>query len=262
MRNIWNAHWKHTIYLLAWIGAISMMPILRAGAQEILPDGQRPSARGFRSLMVTGHGEVQVKPDKADVTIGVVTQNKSSQQAVTANAAASQKVQSEVRRWGVEDRDIQTINYSVQPLMAGGVGTDQKPTITGYQVTNQIRVTIRDLSRVGAIIDAATAAGSNTIDDISFGIVNRAPSTDAALAKAVTEARRKADNLARAAGVTILGVYEIDEGTPSRGPVPFARGMMAAAAATPVAPGEMTVSADVTVIYEIASPVRSARNTH
>ncbi|HZT41838.1 MAG TPA: SIMPL domain-containing protein [Chthonomonadaceae bacterium] len=259
MRKVWNRHGRHTVFLLAWTGAIGMLPLLKAGAQDIPPNGQRAPTRAFRSLMVTGHGEVQVKPDKADVTIGVVTQSTTSQEAVSANAAASQKVQAAVRQLGIQDRDIQTVNYTVQPLMAGGYGTNQKPTISGYQVTNSVRVTIRDLSRVGAVIDAAAAAGSNTIEDISFGIANRQPRTDAALAQAVADARRKADTLARAAGVTIVGVYEIDEGMPSRGPIPLARGVMAAAAATPVAPGELTVPADVTVIYEITSPARTSR---
>src|SRR5690349_14784979 len=98
MRIIWNRNRLHTVFLLAGLGVIGLLPLLGAGAQDTPPNGSRTTARGFRSLMVTGHGEVQVKPDKADVTIGVVTQSRSSQDAVASNAAASQKVQAAVRQ--------------------------------------------------------------------------------------------------------------------------------------------------------------------
>lgn len=251
---------RQALISLLLMSGVAAPAAMRVGAQDAPPDTRADATRGLRRLLVTGHGEVRVQPDKADITIGVVTENRSSQAAAAANAAASQAVQKAIRGLGVADRDIQTISYSILPLTTGGYN-NQKPAITGYRVTNEVRVTVRDLSKVGSIIDAASAAGSNSIDEITFGIQNRAPHQEDALAQAVGEARRKADRLARAANVTVTGIYEIDEGVPSRpGPVPMMGRAMAAEVATPVAPGELTVAADVTIVYQITAAPRASNS--
>lgn len=221
-------------------------------------------SKALRRLTVSGQGEVKNRPDKADITIGVVTENKSSQEAARANAEASQRVQNAVKQKGVAEKDIQTVNYSVQPIYVYPTpqNPNRKQEITGYRVYNQVRVTVRDLPKMGDILDAATGAGSNTIEGIALGLQDSQASEDAALEKAIQDAKRKADRMARAAGARIVGVYDINEGTNVR-PVPMMmrRGEFGAAAdaATPIQPGELTITATVTIVYEIDRTLRNAR---
>jgi uncharacterized protein len=248
-RPLWKAG---TAMLLAFL------PVLSVQAQ----DENLDKSRGLRRLIVTGQGEVKNKPDKADITVGVVTENKLSQVAAKDNAAASQRVHAALKKLGIADKDIQTVNYSVQPLMVypGPNQPQRKPELTGYRVYNQVRITVRDLPKMGEILDAATGAGSNTIEGIAFGLQEPQASEDSALEKAIAQARRKAERMAMAAGVRIVGIYEINEGGNMR-PIPMMMGRAAdaAEAITPIAPGELTISASVTIVYELSRDLRNAR---
>ncbi len=259
---------------------LALLPATLASAQDA-----QPGAASVRRLTVTGQGEIKVQPDTAVITLGVVTQDKSSQAAVRANAEASQKVQEAIKNAGIADKDVQTANYSVEPVYSspmagfggggfGGGGTfidpqgnvvngnaqdnnadparpvrPQQPTIVGYRVYNQVRVTVHEIPKLSQVIDAAANAGSNTIEGIGFTRENPEEFENQAMEKAVADARRKADHLAKAAGVTILGVYEINEGGLSR-PFPM-MAMARAGTATPVQPGEINVTANVTIVYQI-----------
>ena len=238
--------------------ALAIVPV--RAQDENNADRGRPAAR---RLTVTGQGEIKSKPDKADITIGVVTENKSSSVAAKENATASQRVQNAIKQLGVAEKDIQTVNYSIQPLMVYPQPNQQnvKPQITGYRVYNQVRITVRDLPKMGDVLDAATNAGSNTIEGIAFGLQESTATEDQALEKAVKDARRKADRMVMAAGAKIVGVYEINEGVNVR-PVPMMFGRAAAvadAASTPIAPGELTTTANVTIVYEIEKTLSNAR---
>ncbi len=232
---------------LAALAALSLLTgfSARAQAQEAV---HLPTAN---TVTVTGSGEAHAAPDVAYVTVGVQTEARRAQEAAQANAAATQKVIAAVRQQGIAERDIQTSNYGVNPRY------DNRPngsvSIVGYQVTNQVRATVRKLGSVGAVIDAALDSGANVISGVSFGLENHARPEADALAAAVADARHKADTLARAAGLHVVGVLYIQEGLSAR-PVPIlARGMaMNAASATPVEPGEMNVAASVTIAFTLA----------
>jgi uncharacterized protein len=245
------------IQTLGALALLMTLPMLAAQAQDDMEKG-KPARR----LTVTGQGEIKVRPDKADITIGVVTENKSSQVAAKENAEESQRVQTAVKKLGIAEKDIQTVNYSVQPVIDYNKPNERgKPTITGYRVYNQVRITIRDLPKMGDILDAATQAGSNNIEGISLGLEDSTAQEDSALEKAIREAKRKADRMAQAAGTRILGIYELNEGTNVR-PIPMMYGRggaVAEAAATPIQPGELTVSATVTIVYEIERTMRNAK---
>jgi len=120
-----------------------------------------------RRLTVTGQGEVRVLPDKADISIGVITEERTSRTAASANANAAKKPQDAILKLGIARKDIQTSNYSVQPIYEPVLARPENPqhaqVITGYRVSNVVRATIHDLNRIGDILDAGTAAGSNTI---------------------------------------------------------------------------------------------------
>lgn len=257
------------------ITAISNMPGWRAicvvalmGFGPLASHGQaaapKPRAGNpvARRLTVTGQGDVKAQPDQAEITLGVVTEDPASKAAAAANAAAAQKIQSAVLGLGIAKRDIQTTNYSVQPIytpeQTGPNGTPRPTAITSYRVTNQVRITVRDLSRLGEIIDAATAAGSNSVDNIAFGMQDPTVLERQALRKAVANARDKADQIAAAAGVRIVGIYELNEGGIQR-PYPMAFSRAAESAPTPINPGETTVTATVTIVYEMNDGLRPSR---
>lgn len=205
------------------------------------------------TLTVTGTGEAKASPDVAYVTVGVITEGRRAQEAAQANAALSQKVMAALRKLGIAEKDLQTSSFSVSPRYENR--PNREPVITGYQVSNQVRATVRKLNQVGDAIDSALDAGANNVQGVYFGLEARSKPESEALAQAVSEARRKADVLARAAGVRITGVAQIHEGSGPR-PVPLVEGrmeMMSARAATPVAPGELSVSATVTIVYSIAT---------
>jgi uncharacterized protein len=207
--------------------------------------------RERNTLIVRGQGEVSARPDVAYTTVGVITEGKRAQDASQANAAGTQRVMEALRKQGIAEKDIQTSNYSVQPRYENR--PNREPVIVGYQVSNQVRATVRDLTKVGPVIDAALEAGANNIYGVSFGLQDRARFTADALTEAVQEARRKADTLARAAGVRILGIAQIQEGTTARLPIVQEQMEFAArAAATPISPGELTVNAAVTITFNIA----------
>lgn len=203
-----------------------------------------------KTLSVTGTGESQSRPDLAYVTVGVSTEARTAQEAAQQNAEATAKVVSALRERGIAERDIQTSNYSVQPRYDNRPGSE--PTIVGYVVNNMVRATIRKLEQVGAAIDTALSAGANNVQGVSFGLDDSDAAEDAALRDAVRDARRRAEVLATAAGVRLQGVRRIEEQSDAR-PMPrmMEARMAMAGAATPISPGELTVRATVSVVFDI-----------
>ena len=239
----------------AFAGALllSLLSGRSAVAQDALKNLSVPH------MTVTGQGDVKVKPDKMEITLGVVTEDKSSQAAARGNAEAAQRVQAAVKKAGIADKDVQTVNYSVTPVYSDSIPTpgvkQQPPHITGYRVYNQVRIIVRDLAKMSDALDGATAAGSNTIEGISLGLEDQKAAEGQALENAVLDARRKADHLAKAAGTSILNILELSDNTgygrPLR-PMTLSRRIDAGEAATPIAPGELTITANVTIIYGIS----------
>jgi uncharacterized protein YggE len=154
---------------------------------------------------------------------------------------------------GIADKDLQTQNLSVNPVYKYDAN-GSSPKITGYSANNTLIVRLRNLDTAGSIIDETVADGANTLGGLTFTFADSKPLMDAARVAAVEDARRRAGLLAKAAGVTLGPVLQIQDGYASLpGPMPVyqARAAMAEAASTPVAPGESTITANVTLIYEI-----------
>ena len=217
------------------------------------------------TLSVSGAGESNAAPDIAFVTVGVVTTGKKAQDASQANAVATTKVVAALRALGIAEKDIQTSGYSVSPQYNPQPNPRREgPEIIGYHVSNNVRATIRKLDNIGKAIDAALEAGANNVHGVGFGLEKREAADSAAIEDAVKDARRKADTLARAAGVRITGVHHIQEGQVFR-PMPVMETAMfrggAAKVDTPISPGELTVSANVTVVYNIAPAAGADRGT-
>ena len=220
-----------------------------AGAQ-----GEAPPRNPAPSLTVSGNGEVRVAPDEATVRLGVTRQAANARQAQDQVNEVAQRILDAVTRLNVPKEQIQTSQLTLSPVYEGD-RPGQAPRIVRYQASNVITVRLEKLALVGPVIDAGLQAGANQLEGVSFGLREDRAARDRALRQAVEEARAKADVLAEALGVQILGVLEAQEGGFNVRPVFAETAMMArggAMDATPVSPGEVTVNATVTIRYRIA----------
>lgn len=204
------------------------------------------------TITVTGEGVVTAAPDLATVSLGVTTQGATAAEAMAANTAALAKVLERVKAAGVEERDIQTSNLNLNPNWAGTDGNGV-PTIQGYVATNVVQLRVRDLPKLGEVLDAAITDGANTLNGISFGLAEPEPAMDDARKEAVQAAKARAELLTRAAGVGLGRIVSISESGGYAPPMPMYRMEAAMAdAPVPVEGGEVGVTANVTITWEIA----------
>jgi uncharacterized protein YggE len=212
-------------------------------------DDSAPPDR-FGQIAVTGIGRVPVEPDLADLRLGVFTTRPTVEAARAASAATMTAILAALDAADVSRRDVQTALLSVQPLYDYRDG--RAPTLTGYQLADVVAVTVRDIARVASVIDGALQAGATSLDGLSFRVADAsAPEREARLA-AMAAARDRADDLAGAAGLTIVGVGDIVEDGACRPPMPLAKGermALAADLATPVEAGSLEVVVRVSVTY-------------
>lgn len=202
------------------------------------------------SIVVSGTGRVAVVPDVADLRLGVSVTRPTVDAARAEAAATMAAILGAVDGAGVPRRDVRTALLSVQPRYDYRDG--KPPTLTGYELANVVEVTVRDLARLGDVVDGTLAAGATSMDSLSFRVDDPAPAEREARILAMAAARARADVLAEAAGLTIDGVTGIVEGVavPPPGPrMKAERMMMAADVATPVEAGSQEVSVSVTVSY-------------
>ncbi|MBI2886625.1 MAG: SIMPL domain-containing protein [Chloroflexi bacterium] len=210
-----------------------------------------------KTMTVAGHGQITLTPDIARSSFGVETTGRSAQETLDANAALMNQVIGRLKGLGVEEKDIRTTGIGLFPIRPPRPTPprDGEPTplpaIQGYRATNNVQVTLRDLGQVGNVIDAAVQAGANMVSGVSFGLEDVSAAQRSALAAAAANARSKADTLAGSLGLAITGIQSVSEGGfGGPAPLPFARGGPASEA-TPVEPGQLTVSANVTVSFTI-----------
>lgn len=201
-------------------------------------------------IVVSGEGTVRVKPDMATANIGVditaPSLTEATNQANTKMAAIIAKLKS----LGVADNDLQTVNYSVNPI-TNQPKESSTPTITGYHVANQLRVTVRKIDDLGKILDAAVASGANNIYGVSFSVADPKTFQEQARAAAIKDAQDKASQLATDSGVQLGKIIYLNEGVSSPAPIRAAAPYALSAASVPVQSGEMVVTVDVTARYAI-----------
>jgi len=207
------------------------------------------SAETARTISMTGHGEVRSAPDMAQVTAGVTTSATTAAQALAAKTARMKTVYAALQKLGIPEKNIQTVNFSVSPQYANG--NNEAPRLTGYQVNNEVSVRLEDVSRLGGALDALVSAGANQMNGISFDIREPAPLLEKARAGAIADARLRAETYAKAAGVALGPIQSISEGGGEIRPLRMAAPMVFAAKAVPVAAGEQSVTADVSLVWEI-----------
>jgi hypothetical protein len=219
-----------------------------AGAPAALAAIDRP----FPLVTVVGEGAASIVPDLAHATAGVHSEAKTPREATEANAKAMNAVVAAVRQAGVEERDIRTSRFSISPVYAPR--REGAPQLTGYRVTNQVRVTVRDHGKVGEVLDQMVAAGANQISGVEFTVAEPSKLLDEARSAAFADAKRKAELYAKAAGAQIGRAVAIaeEDAQPPRAVFRAERAALAApAAATPVSAGEETLRVQVTVSFEL-----------
>ncbi len=238
-------------YLLLGTAFVLILAILPLSAAAV-----DPSLCPEKTLSVTGSGEILATPDIAMITTGVQTANRDVRAAQADNAQIMDALISALVAAGISRDDIQTSGYSIYPVYDDNLPFGQK--IISYQVTNSVQVTVRDISRAGEIIDITVANGANLVNSVSFRL---SPEREQALraevlTMAVTRARADADVVALATGTTIIGVQSVSIGSVYT-PVLYDNRMAAgavtkeAAVPTPIEPGQVTVSGQVSVTYLI-----------
>lgn len=235
--------------LYALVAALAAVP----ATAQTLPQPPQPQQIAGTRLDIVATGEANRVPDVALVTAGVVTQARNAAEAVAANAAKMAAVVAAVRRAGIADRDIATSSLSLQPQYRYAEG--QPPALTGYQVTNQLSLKLREVTRAGAVLDMLVGQGLNQIRGPNLTVDKPEEAQDEARAKAIATARARANLYAKAAGLRVGRILSISESGDYAPRPPMPVMMMRAAAApkaeTGIEAGEQTLSVSVSVSFEL-----------
>ena len=236
-----------------FVSVCMLQPVTVATADEV--DAVVPV------LTVRGAAQLEKPADELRIRVGVVTESDEATIALRENSRQMNDVIDALKKTGLTDKEYQTSQFQIQPMYTRRprqAPVDWKPKIVGYRVSNSLNVKTKKLELAGELIQAANEAGANSIDSISFGLADprthRGEAIRAATANALTDARTLAD----AAGLRLVRVLSItlDQAAAPR-PIPMMQRMsagmaMAEAAPPPIQPGDVTVHANVTVVYEIA----------
>lgn len=202
-------------------------------------------------LSVSSQAEARRAPDIATVSAGVVTQAADGNAAMRQNAEQMNRVLAAIKAAGVAGKDVQTSGINLHPQYR--YEENQPPRITGYQASNTVTVKLRDVAKMGQVLDALVASGANQINGPSFGIEDPEPLYDQARVQALGQARARAETYAKALDLRVRRIVSISEGGAAI-PSPMPRMAMMKAEAydsTPVAPGESSVSVNLDVVFEL-----------
>jgi uncharacterized protein YggE len=204
-------------------------------------------------VSVSAQAEAHRVPDVASVSAGVVTQATDANEAMRANAAQMDKVMAAIHAAGIAERDIQTTGVNVNPQYQYAENTT--PRITGYQASNTVSLKVRDIGKLGKVLDALVASGANQVNGPSFEIDKPDAAYDEARRAALEKAQARAQMYAKALGLRVRRIVSIDEGGGFQPAPPMPMMAMAArsekAYDTAVSPGESTLTASLDVVFEL-----------
>jgi len=202
-----------------------------------------------RTVSVSATGTVTAEPDLAYITAGMATEADTAREALARNNAAMAKVIDGLKAAGIAARDIQTSTLAVEARYTQA--KDGRPAaIAGYRARNQVRLTVRDVKRLGEVLDIAVSLGANQVGGINFDVADAERLKDEARKQAMANARRRAELYAAAAGVQLGAVLRIAENIEDLRPVAVAP-RASFAAATPIEPGSRTLTVEVHVTYAL-----------
>jgi uncharacterized protein YggE len=234
-----------------FLAATSAPSLTPRGTLAVDSSGTAPE----HTISVSGTGTVTLMPDVADLQLGVLTSRPTVKAAQADAAVAMTRILAALKALPIDDKDIQTSNVSLQPTYDYSSGMNP-PRITGFQMSNSVTVTIRDLDKLGDAIDNSLAAGATSLDGVTFRVNDETSAEAQARQAAMTEARSKADTLAAVAGISIAGVASIAEtSAPIQYPTNYTLGGASAPdvakVATPIQAGTTDVTITVAVVYLI-----------
>lgn len=236
--------------LLASALALSVTTMTTACAQNPAP---AYATSDGTLLSVSAQAEAKRTPDVATLSTGVVTRATDANAALRANAEQMTKVMSTIKSAGIAEKDIQTSGISVNPNYK--YNENQPPQITGYEASNTVNIKVRDISKLGKVLDALVASGANQVNGPSFEIDEPEAVYDEARRAALEKAQKRAEMYAKSLGMQVKRIVSVSEGGGFRPPVPMMamRAVKAEAfdASSPVSPGETTLSANLDVVFEL-----------
>ncbi len=235
--------------------ASSLVTFLAIGSVVMNASAQvaAPVASDGTLLSVSAEAKATRVPDVATMSTGVVTQAADANGALRANAEEMNKVMSAVKAAGIAERDVQTSGISIYPQYR--YEENKPPIITGYQASNTVNLKVRDIAKLGKVLDALVASGANQVNGPNFEIDQPEEAYDEARRNALAKAQARAEMYAKTLGLRVRRIVSIDEGTGYQPPVMLrmaAKTMaMDAMETTPVSPGESTLSANLNVVFEL-----------
>jgi uncharacterized protein YggE len=232
---------------LAIACALAFVPIIGAAP---MTDAEAQENRAGRWVMVAGHGSVEATPDSAEVTTGVVTEAATARAALTANNAAMRKVVDGLKAAGVDAKDIRTQQFQIQPRYR--TYKDRDAHIEAYIVRNQVEVKVRDVARLGDILDQLVVLGANQASNIALQVSDAEKRKDEARRKAIENATHRARLLAESAGAKLGAVLTItEEVTGPRPPRPMVARSSMSGDSVPIEVGSETLSVRVEVSFAL-----------
>jgi hypothetical protein len=242
---------NNTYKPLIWVGTVvlGLLAIfLMAETKSVIN-----STTTANTVSFTGEGKVSAKPDIAVISASIITQNVDSKVAQNANSIKSEKITAFLKTQNIEDKDIKTSDYNIYPQQKYPLYGGQ-PTITGYQVTQSFEIKVRDLTKIGTVLDGLVTAGANQVNNTGLQIENPEALRDQARQKAIDDAKQKADTLKKQVGFSLGKIVNFSENT---GGYPYPMmyeskvtyGMGGGAPDVPIGENDITVS--VTITYQI-----------
>lgn len=215
---------------------------------------QQATIQQETTLNLTGKGNFEAAPDIASISLGVNVNAETASAAMKQQAKLMSNVFDAIEKAGVEKKDMQTGNISLNPRYDYSSRNNGPPKLTGYQATNTVGITVRELESLGEVLDAVVNAGGNTINSVSFGLSDTTQAMKSARQAAVKDALSKAELYAEAAGYQVSRIITMNESgnhTPQPQPMMMARMEMADSASTPIAAGEVSFSSTMNVQFEL-----------
>ena len=240
---------RGVVSTVACAAALALLVIATTGCTTKVVTA--PAAAPLNAVTASGSGKVPGSPDEAAMSFGVTRNASSPKSALAQVSAVATKITAALVKAGIAEADVRTANLSVYPTYGNGA----KPTIIGYQASLSVEAKVRDIQTLGDVINAANNAGAGTISGPGFTISEDSKYTVEAIDIAVADARKNAEAMAKAAGKSVGDVISISDSGVSVPPVPMyydSTAMSAkSSAAVPISPGQLDVSANVTVVFEL-----------
>lgn len=233
---------RYSTLLAAAVLAVSLGSAVQAQTQ---PDGPMQ-----KNITVSATGTVDATPDIARIQTGVITEAETAAQALSGNSQAMAKLIAGLKESAIDAKDIQTSSFRVEPRYTNP-RDGQAPEINGYRVVNEVHVVVRDITKLGSILDALVKLGANQMNGLSFDVSKAETLKDDARKQAIENALRRAKLLASAAGAEVGDVIAISEDVVHGGPRPYAMARAAKADMVPIEGGSETLEARVTVTWAL-----------